>query len=129
MIEADDQGKAPIQLIDVDEEILDIGRDLSVSSRLRKPGPPDRIDGMSMGIVTFEQDSPHGGERHPDGDEILYVISGELIVHADRLDEPLRVPEGQACIIKKGEWHRVSAEKATRIVHVTPGPRGDARPL
>ncbi|MEO9469648.1 cupin domain-containing protein [Parasphingorhabdus sp.] len=129
MMEPDGQSELPIRLVDVDEAIIDIDRDLSVSFRQRKPGPPERIDGLSMGIVTIDGDGPHGGERHPDGDEILYIISGELILHADRLDEPLRIAEGQACIVRKGEWHKVSAEKATRIVHVTPGPRGDARPL
>ncbi|MGB5485405.1 cupin domain-containing protein [Parasphingorhabdus sp.] len=122
------QHSSPIILIDVDSDIFDIGRDLSVSTRPRKPGPPERIDGMTVGIVTVEGEGPHGGERHPDGDEILYVISGELILHADNLGQPIRVGEGKACIIRKGEWHRVTAEIPTQMVHITPGPHGDARP-
>ena len=121
------RNSSPIMLIDVGRDILDIGRDLSVSTRQRNPGPPERIDGMSVGIVTVEGEGPHGGERHPDGDEILYVISGELTLHADNLDEPMRVGEGKACVIRKGEWHRVTAEIPTQIVHITPGPHGDAR--
>lgn len=116
-----------IDLIDVDTNILDIHRDLSVEPRARKPGPPERIDGMSVGIVMIEGEGPHGGEMHPDGDEILYVISGELAVHCDSLAEPMIVPAGRACIVRQGEWHRVTADTPTQIVHITPGPNGDAR--
>jgi quercetin dioxygenase-like cupin family protein len=35
---------------------------------------------MTVGIITIENDAPHRGEVHPDGDEILYVISGRLQV-------------------------------------------------
>ena len=122
----------PITLIDPDTHILDIHRDLSVAARARKPGPPERIAGMSVGIVTVEGEGPHDGEMHPDGDEILYVISGELTVHADALDAPLTVPAGRAVIVRKGEWHKLTAPNSNegapcQIVHITPGPGGDAR--
>ena len=60
---------------------------------------------------------------HPDGDEILYVISGELTVHADSLDAPLTVPAGKAVIVHKGEWHKLTADEPCRIVHITPRPQ------
>jgi transposase len=41
------------------------------------------MDGMTVGIVTMEHDAPHGGEVHPDGDEVLYVISGGVSVTSD----------------------------------------------
>ena len=72
-----------ITLVDTSCHALDIHRDLSVSARLRKPGPPERIDGMTVGVVTVLQGDappPHKGEVHPDGDEIVYVISGRLRV-------------------------------------------------
>jgi hypothetical protein len=50
---------------------FDVRRDLSVSTRARKPGPSERIDGMTVGILAVSQDAPQGGEVHPDGDEIL----------------------------------------------------------
>ena len=34
-------------------------------------------------IVTMDGDAPHGGEVHPDGDEIIYVISGRLQIIGD----------------------------------------------
>ena len=115
--------------VDISGCSFDIHRDLSVSTRTRKPGPPERIDGMTMGIIAMEHDAPHGGEVHPDGDEILYVISGRLRVTGDSAPEALELGPGDACIVKKGEWHKVSVLEKTRFIHVTPGPNGDHRPL
>jgi len=89
-----------------------------------------RIDGMTAGIVTMEHNSPHGGEVHPDGDEILYVISGRLRVTGDSSPaEPLELGAGDSCIVKKGEWHNVDVLESTQLLHITPGPGGDHRPL
>jgi len=115
--------------IDASRFSFDVHRDLSVSARERKPGPPERIDGMTAGIVTMEHDAPHGGEVHPDGDEILYVISGRLRVTGDSApNEPLELGPGAACVVSKGEWHTVEVLEKTQLLHITPGPNGDHRP-
>ena len=119
-----------ITAVDVTRELLDVHRDLSVTTRARRPGPPKRIDGMTVGIVTMTHDAPHGGEVHPDGDEILFVISGRLRVVGDSdPNAPIELGPGDACIVGKGEWHRVSALEPTQLVHITPGPNGEHRPL
>jgi mannose-6-phosphate isomerase-like protein (cupin superfamily) len=119
-----------IERVDISRVVLDVHRDLSVSARARKPGPPERIDGMTIGIQNVTQDAPHGGEMHPDGDEILYVISGRLRVTGEsEPDAPLELGAGEACIVRRGEWHRVSVVEPTQLVNITPGPRGDHRPL
>jgi hypothetical protein len=51
-----------ITRIDPSRYLFDIHRDLSVSARASKPGPPERIDGMTIGIVTMSHDA-HIGER------------------------------------------------------------------
>ena len=106
---------------------FDLNRDLSISTRKRNPGPPERIDGFTLGIVTMAGESPHGGEVHPDGDEFLYVISGRLQVAGDNSD-PLEIGPGEACIVRQGEWHTVSVLEEAQLIHVTPGPNGDHRP-
>ncbi|MEZ5558623.1 MAG: cupin domain-containing protein [Pseudomonadales bacterium] len=119
-----------IDRIDPAEFALDIHRDLSIRPRKRNPGPPERIDGMTVGIVTMTEDAPHDGEVHPDGDEILYVISGKVRITCD--SDPngeLVLGPGQACIVPRGEWHKVSILEETQLLHVTPGPNGDHRPL
>ena len=115
--------------VDPSRHSFELDRNLSVSTRERQPGPPKRIDGMTIGIVTMENDAPHGGEVHPDGDEILYVISGRLRITGDSAPgESLDLGPGEACIVTKGEWHKVSVLEKTQLVHITPGPNGDHRP-
>ena len=75
-------------------------------------------------------DAPHGGEVHPDGDEILYVISGKVRVVGDsEPDAPVELGPGDACIVPRGEWHRVKIVEPTQLIHITPGPNGDHRQL
>ena len=112
------------------DHVFDIHRDLTITTRRSESGPPKRIDGMTMGIVTMEQSAPHGGEVHPDGDEILLVISGRVQVVGDSdPDNPLELTSGDSCIVRAGEWHRVMVLEPTQLIHVTPGPKGDHRPL
>jgi len=85
---------------------------------------------MTVGIITIENDAPHRGEVHPDGDEILYVVSGGIEVTGE--SEPnatIELHAGEACIVPKGEWHRVHVLEKTQLIHITPGPNGDHRPL
>lgn len=118
-----------ILAVDPSQYSFAIHRDLSVSVSKQQPGPPQRIDGMTLGIVTMEDDAPHGGEVHPDGDEIIYVISGLLQVTGDSApNESLKLGPGDACIVKKGEWHKVDVVEKTQLIHITPGPHGDHRP-
>jgi quercetin dioxygenase-like cupin family protein len=116
-----------IEAVDPTRFSFDVHRDLSITARERQPGPPLRIDGFTVGIVTMAHDAPHGGEVHPDGDEVLYVISGRVRVRGDSMAEPLEVGAGGACIIRKGEWHKVDVLEPTQLVHITPGPHGDHR--
>lgn len=116
--------------VDASKYSLDIYRDLSIEARARKPGRPERIDGMTVGIFTLTEDAPHNGEMHPDGDEILHVISGKVRVSCDSSpDEDLILGPGDTCIVPKGEWHNLSLIEEARVIHITPGPNGDHRPL
>jgi len=116
--------------VDVSRCLFDIHRDLSVTTRAHRPGPPTRIDGMTVGIITIDDDAPHRGEVHPDGDEILYVVSGRLRVTGESdPNSPIELHAGDACIVPKGEWHQVHVLEKTQLIHITPGPNGDHRPL
>ena len=119
----------PIERVDMAQSVLDIYGDLSITSRIRKPGPPERVDGMTVGLVTMTaaEPSPHNGEMHPDGDEILLVTSGRIRISFDSGTEPLDLVSGQACIVHKGEWHKIDCIADSQFVHITPGPRGEAR--
>lgn len=92
-------------------------------------GPPIRANGMTVGILEMASDAPHNGEMHPDGDEFLHVISGEVQVSCDSHPEIVTLGPGESCIISKGEWHNVHIVVPTKLIHITPGPGGEHRPL
>lgn len=118
-----------IERIDSSSHAFDIFPDLSIRARESRPGPPKRIEGMTVGFVRMTEDAPHGGEVHPDGDEVLCVIEGRLRVVGDSSPkDAIELAPGEACIIPKGEWHTVQVLKPAMFVHITPGPNGDHRP-
>ena len=116
--------------VDLEHFNLEITNDWQVSTREKKPGPPERLDGLTIGYVESDRSAPHGGEVHPNGDEMLLVIPGQLEVACDSAPgDPLIVKPGEACIVPKGEWHKVNVVGQSRFIHITPGPDGDHRPL
>lgn len=119
-----------IERIDTVGQFLHVDRNLSVHPMAHRRGPPPRPDGLSVGFVTMERDAPHGGEMHPDGDEILVIVSGRVRVVGDSDPQhPLELGPGDAAIVRRGEWHRVQILEPTQLLHVTPGPGGEHRPL
>jgi mannose-6-phosphate isomerase-like protein (cupin superfamily) len=94
-------------------------------------GGPPRIDGYTVGAPWVDGDPPHDGEMHPDADELLYLISGRARVRLELADgdREVRLGAGQALVVPQGVWHRIFTEEPGRLVHITPGPGGDHRPL
>jgi quercetin dioxygenase-like cupin family protein len=70
-------------------------------------------------------------QRPPDGDELLYLISAAVTVSLElpEGDRTVDLGAGDALIVPQGIWHRVTLRESGRLVHVTPGPNGDHRPL
>jgi mannose-6-phosphate isomerase-like protein (cupin superfamily) len=109
------------------------------SSEVIRPGPggPVRVDGFSVGAPFMTSNAPHRGEMHPDGDELLYLISGRIDVIMEEGGDAVTVGverveslhPGQAILVPQGVWHRVDVRKPSRLVHITPGPGGGHRPL
>ena len=119
-----------LKLIDPQANVFDVYANWQIKPRAQTPGPPQRIDGMTVGIVTMHESAPHGGEMHPDGDELLYVIAGKVEVHMESSPAtPTTLSGGEGCIVPAGEWHRVEVLEPTQLLHMTPGPNGDHRPL
>ena len=68
---------------------------------------------------------------HPDGDELLFVVSGRFDATLE-LDAEPRVVElrpGDALVVPRGVWHLVTMREPGQLVHITPGPGGSHRPL
>jgi len=107
-----------------------INRDLTAETMPARPDPAIPVDGYTFGVATMSENSPHDGEMHPDGDEVLYLISGKvrITLETDPVQE-LNILPGDGMIVPKGIWHRVDIVEPSQIVYLTPGPGGEYRPL
>ena len=64
------------------------------------------FNGGMAWLARFSGESPW--ERHPDGDELLHVLEGEVQVVLLDEDGPLRarVRAGSVFVVPRGVWHR-----------------------
>ncbi len=92
-------------------------------------GPPRRIDGFTIGAPMLTGDAPHDGEMHPDGDELLFMLSGAVTVRLELPDgnRSVFLGAGEALVVPQGVWHKITMQQPGRLVHITPGPNGEAR--
>ncbi len=121
------------QLIDLNTQVVGMARSTRRAVLVdQEPGrPPRRIDGLAIGAPLVTSNAPHDGEVHPDGDELLYLVSGAMSL---RLEYPggdveVELHAGQAVVVPQGVWHKLTLREPGQLLHITPGPGGDARPL
>lgn len=90
----------------------------------------DLDDGRLMGTTPQKKDWPHW-ERHPAGDEILTLLSGELVMVLETPRGTRRVPlkAGQTFVVPKGLWHRAEVRKKGVLMFITPGAGTEHRPV
>jgi len=112
------------------KRVVGIGRDFAASLIPERPDPQIPVDGATFGVATMTENSPHEGERHPDGDEVLYLIAGRVrVVFVEGEHDDVNVHPGEGLIVPKGIWHRVDILEPSEIVYLTPGPNNQYRPL
>lgn len=123
----------PGQRIDLSVEVVGVDRSDRTARIVEqeRDRSPKRIDGFTIGAPMLTGDAPHAGEMHPDGDELLYLVSGAVSV---RLELPagdltVELAAGEAIVVPKGVWHRISLREPGTLIHLTPGPHGESRPL
>ena len=109
---------------------IGLNRNLAASRYPERPDPPIPVDGVTFGVARMSANAPHGGEMHPDGDEILYLISGRAnVVFLDSPEDDIEMTPGDGLVVPKGVWHRVDILEPCQIVYVTPGPNNEFRLL
>ncbi len=110
-------------LFNPSNHVIGLSRDLAASIMPERPDPPIPFAGVTMGVATMAENSPHGGEMPPDGDEVLYLISGQVkVVFLDNDEEHIDVGPGDGLVVPKGTWHRVDIIEPCQIVYLTPRP-------
>ena len=98
----------------------------------RTPGrPPNRIVGYTVQSSRLGGPSPHGGEMHPDADELLYVLSGRIRVSLELEDgeRSVAATAGQAVVVPRRVWHQIHVDEPGQLLNITPGPGGQHRPV
>jgi quercetin dioxygenase-like cupin family protein len=124
---ADRSVSQPIRF-DLARESVALSRDLAASVIKTSFGPHSAVDGYQIGRARLDKPPPHDGERHPDGDEILYVVAGAVDVLLET--EPaqrIALEAGDGLIVPRGVWHRLEIVAPAEILYATPG-RSEARP-
>ena len=63
-------------------------------------------------------------ERHPAGDEIVYVLEGEttLFILDQNEDVPHVLKAGQMLVVPQNTWHRFETKTEVKVLTVTPQP-------
>jgi mannose-6-phosphate isomerase-like protein (cupin superfamily) len=120
-----------VEKIDLKSSTIGLYRDGSTSVEASGSGRPRRIDGYVIGAPFVAPTPRHNGEMHPDADEVLFLVSGsiDLMLELEEGEQTLELQAGDACVVPKGVWHRIRRHEPSQLIHVTPGPGGDSRPL
>lgn len=113
-----------------DRVVAEVATDSAVLFAPRLPGSPPRVDGYLLALTSLERPPPHGRERHPDGDELVYLESGEVtvVIETPSGEQRHALRPGDALIVPRGLWHRIEIGRPSRLVHLAPGPSGEHRP-
>jgi mannose-6-phosphate isomerase-like protein (cupin superfamily) len=88
-------------------------------------------DHLLVSAFAFDTDWPTW-ERHPAGDELVLLLSGEatLVLQTEHGEEAVTLREpGTYVIVRKGTWHTARTSTPTRMVFITPGEGTENRPV
>jgi oxalate decarboxylase/phosphoglucose isomerase-like protein (cupin superfamily) len=75
-------------------------------------------------------ESWNGWEMHPAGDELVYVITGEieLVFEESGRERLVRLSERRGCVVPRGVWHTANVGTPSQVLHITPGAGTQQRP-
>lgn len=108
-------------------DLLNFASDLSIKVDTDS-SPANRFEGFTFETFSMSQDDNQGGEMHPDGDEVVLVISGIIVVSLEfEEDQVVVVNAGEGIIIPKGIWHRVQVLEPVQLATISPGPNFEFR--
>ncbi len=79
-----------------------------------------------VGVFWSEAGGPSPWEMHPECDEMLHVLEGEIEVevlpHDGTPGKTTHIPAGSFYVVPRGCWHRQNLLARTRELYLTPGP-------
>ena len=84
---------------------------------------PELAAGRLLSVFGYDRTWDYQ-ELHPTGDELVYVLEGEVDLLLDRGagERAQRLIRGRAGIVPAGSWHRVAVHAPATLLFVTPVP-------
>jgi mannose-6-phosphate isomerase-like protein (cupin superfamily) len=95
-----------------------------VDPRTAKTRARGRLLPFNDCTIGVAREWPPHWERHPQGDELLHVLEGEVEVELRERGGRRRrttVPAGSFFVVPRGLWHRPLQRKPVVMLYVTPG--------
>ena len=95
----------------------------------REPASGYPANAWQVGEAVMSASSRHGGERHLDADELVYLIAGAASVELSERGhcEVVALRPGEAFVVPRETWHRILVDHASRLLFVGSG-RTEVRP-
>ena len=92
----------------------------------------ERFEGFEGRVLVscFEFDNDwESWERHPAGDEIVCLLSGDVTMLLEGEANGVRLTQpGSYVVIPRNTWHTAKTSVATKMIFVTPGKDTDHKP-
>jgi mannose-6-phosphate isomerase-like protein (cupin superfamily) len=82
--------------------------------------------GRLLGVFDLGPGTGDHEEMHPNGDEILILLEGEIAVVI--ADQRVALAAGELCIVPRGTWHHFDVRRGGRLLFITPGEGTEHRP-
>ena len=108
-----------VAAIEVDDKLWD---EIDVRTELH--------EGRLVMIVPMTEDWPTW-EKHPAGDEIVYMLSGamELVLKFPSGDRTVSLTAMKGVVVPRGIWHTAKVLESGKTLFITPGAGTQNRPL
>lgn len=90
----------------------------------------DQAEGRLVSLFRFEE-SWTSWEMHPEGEEVVCVLQGHVILHQEFPDgtkQSVELGPGDYAINPRGAWHTADAAEPVVALFVTPGKGTTNRP-
>lgn len=130
---ADEENPSPFDLREHFIDLEDGG-----AARTLKVGPefwPNLMSGQVnvgrlMGVLDIASDPQHW-EMHPEGEEILVLLSGAMDLHLEEGGETrcAALAPGMTYLVPRGTWHRFTVREPSQLLFATAGAGTQTRPL
>jgi len=99
---------------------LEISRDMTEEDAAGSMRFLESFNQCMLGAVRFSGETPW--ERHPEGDELLCVLEGNVVVTiiSNSGQDSSILTQGSVCVVPKGLWHRQRADSGAVVLFATP---------